>query len=114
MIVQVLRMPFGLTNAPATLQRIVDMILAGLTWKSCLVYIDDIPIFSSSFEEHLSHLDQVLERFYRAGISLKLSKCHFCKDTVSYLGYVIRPGQLAVAEKNTAALRKALPPTTHN
>jgi Reverse transcriptase (RNA-dependent DNA polymerase) len=55
-----LRMPFGLTNAPATFQRMVDMILTGLTWKSCRVYLDDIIIFSSSFEEHLSHLDQVL------------------------------------------------------
>jgi Reverse transcriptase (RNA-dependent DNA polymerase) len=105
-------MPFGLTNAPATFQRMVDMILAGLTWKSCLVYLDDIIIFSSSFEERLSHLDQVLERLYRAGLSLKLPKCHFCKDTVSYLGHVVHPCQLAVAEKNTAALQKALPPTT--
>jgi Reverse transcriptase (RNA-dependent DNA polymerase) len=109
---KVLRMPFGLTNAPATFKRIVDMILAGLTWKSCLAYLDDIIIFSSSFEEHLRHQDQVLERLYRAGLSLKLPKCHFCKDTVSYLGHVVRPGQLAVAEKNTAALQKALPPTT--
>jgi Reverse transcriptase (RNA-dependent DNA polymerase) len=42
-----LRIPFGLTNAPATFQRMVDMILAGFTWKSCLVYLDDIIIFSS-------------------------------------------------------------------
>jgi hypothetical protein len=107
-----LRMPFGMKNAPATFQRMVDMILAGLTWKSCLVYLDDIIIFSFSFEEHLSHLDHVMERLYRAGLFLKLPKCHFCKDTVSYLGHVVRPGQLPVSEKNTAALQKALPPTT--
>jgi Reverse transcriptase (RNA-dependent DNA polymerase)/RNase H-like domain found in reverse transcriptase len=106
-----LRMPFGLSNDPATFQRMVDMILAGLTWKSCLVYLDDIIVFSSSFKEHLSHLDQVLERLYRAGLSLKLPNCQFCKDTVSHLGHVVSPVQLAVAEKNTAALQKALPPT---
>jgi hypothetical protein len=55
------------------------------------------------------HLDGVLERLYRAGLSLKLEKCHFCKDTVSYLGHVIRPGKLAVAEKNTLSLRTVQP-----
>jgi transposase InsO family protein len=109
-----LRMPFGLTNAPATFQRMVDMILAGLTWKSCLVYLDDIIVFSASLEEHVHHLDEVLERLYRAGLSLKLPKCHFGKDTVSYLGHVIRPGKLAVAEKNTIALRSVLPPATQS
>jgi hypothetical protein len=106
------RMPFGLTNAPATFQRVVNMTLAGLTWKTCLVYLDDIIIFSQTFAEHLHHLDEVLKRLYRAGLSLKLKKCHFVKDNISYLGHVIRPGKLAVAEKNTAALKDAQPPTT--
>jgi hypothetical protein len=68
------RMPFGLTNAPATFQRAVDITLAGLTWKICLVYLDDIIIFSKNFEEHLEHLEEVLTRIYRAGLSLKLKK----------------------------------------
>jgi hypothetical protein len=105
-------MPFGLTNAPATFQRVVVITLSGLTWKTCLVYLDDIIIFYSSFEEHLTHHDQVLERFYRAGLSLKLRKCRYFSDTVSYLGHVIRPGKLAVAEKNTSALKYAKPPMT--
>jgi Reverse transcriptase (RNA-dependent DNA polymerase) len=87
-----------------------DMVLAGLTWKSCLVYVDDIIVFSPSFDAHMLHLDGVLERLYRAGLSLKLEKCHFCKDTVSYLGHVIRPGKLAVAEKNTLSVRTIQPP----
>jgi hypothetical protein len=56
-IYRFLRVPFGLTNAPATFQRMVDMILVGLTWKSCLVYLDDIIVFSASLEEHVHHLD---------------------------------------------------------
>jgi hypothetical protein len=103
-------MPFGLTNAPATFQRVADITLSGLTWKTCLVYLEDIIIFSGSFEEHLTHLYQVLERLYRAGLSLKLRKCRFFSDKVSYLGHVIRPGTLAVAEKNTSALKDAKPP----
>jgi hypothetical protein len=104
-------MPFGLHNAPATFQRFVNIILSGLTWKSCLVYLDEI-IFSKTPAEHMAHLDAVLHRLYRAGLTLHLKKCHFFKDTVDYLGHVFRPGQLSVAEKNTAALKYMTHPTT--
>jgi hypothetical protein len=60
----------------------------------------------------MAHLDAVLHRLYRAGLTLNLNKCHFFKDTVDYLGHVIRPGQLSVAEKNTAALKDMTHPTT--
>jgi Reverse transcriptase (RNA-dependent DNA polymerase) len=69
-----LRMPFGLRNAPATFQRFVDITLAGLNWKISLVYLDDIIIFSKTKEEHLEHLDAVLHRLYRAGLSLNLKQ----------------------------------------
>jgi hypothetical protein len=108
-----LQMPFGLRNAPATFQRFVDITLSGLTWKSCLVNLDDIIVFSKTPTEHMAHLDAVLHRLYRAGLKLNLKKCHFFKDTVYYLGHVIRPGQLSVAEKNTAALKDMMHPTTH-
>ena len=49
-------MPFGLTNAPATFQRLMDMVLAGLQWSHCLVYLDDIVILARDFQEHLSNL----------------------------------------------------------
>ena len=107
-----LRMPFGLRNAPATFQRFVDITLSGLTWKTCLVYLDDIIVFSKTPAEHMAHLDAVLHRLYRAGLTLNLKKCHFFKNTVDYLGHVIRPGQLSVAEKNTAALKDMKHPTT--
>lgn len=53
-------MPFGLTNAPSTSQRAMDVILADLRWTACLVYLDDIVVYSQSFEEHLERLEQVL------------------------------------------------------
>jgi hypothetical protein len=105
-------MPFGLMNASANFQRVVNMTLTGLTGKVRLVYLDDILIFSQNSEDHLHHLNAVLSRLYGAGLSLKLRKCHFVKKTVSYLGHVIRPGELAVAEKNTVSLKTAQSPTT--
>ena len=109
-----LRMPFGLRNAPATFQRFVDITLSGLTWKVCLVYLDDIIVFSRDTAEHMEHLDAVLHRLYSAGLSLNLKKCKFFQESVDYLGHVIRPGKLAVAEKNTKALQTARPPTTQS
>ena len=55
-------MPFGLCNAPATFQRLMDSVLAGLHWKTCLVYTDDIIVVGKSFDEHLCNLQAVLER----------------------------------------------------
>ena len=49
-------MPFGLTNAPATFQRLMECVLAGLTYEQYLIYLDDIIVFSSSFDEHLQRL----------------------------------------------------------
>jgi Reverse transcriptase (RNA-dependent DNA polymerase) len=93
------RIPFGLRNAPDTFQRFVDINLSGLTWKSYLVYLDDIIVFSKTPAENMAHLDAVLDRLYRAGLTLNLKKFHFFKDTEDCLGHVIRPGQLSVAEK---------------
>jgi Reverse transcriptase (RNA-dependent DNA polymerase) len=72
-----LRMPFGLRNAPETFQIFVDITLAGLTWNICLVHLDDIIVLSKSKEEQLEHLDAVLHRLYRAGLSLNLKQCYF-------------------------------------
>jgi hypothetical protein len=82
-------MPMGLTNAPATFQRVMNLILHGLNWKSCLVYLDDIIVFSSTFDEHLERLGQVLDKLEEANIFLKLPKCTFCTDTVEYLGHIV-------------------------
>eukprot|EP00731_Ephydatia_muelleri_P023225 Em0015g808a len=53
-------MPFGLTNAPSTFQRLMGLVLAGLSWSTCLVYLDDIIVFSQTVEEHFTRLADVL------------------------------------------------------
>ena len=82
-------MPFGLTNAPTTFQRLMKCVLAGLTHTQCLIYFDDIIVFGTTFEDHLSHLEQVLTKLGEAGLWLKPSKCHFALPQVQYLGYLI-------------------------
>ncbi len=69
------RMPFGLTNVPASFRRALYIALAGFTWPTCLVYIDDVVIFSRNEEEHLTHVDDILTALGKAGISLKWEKC---------------------------------------
>eukprot|EP00731_Ephydatia_muelleri_P034670 Em0071g11a len=64
-------MPFGLCNAPATFQRLMELVLLGLHWTSCLVYLDDIIIFSKSVNEHLRQLEEVLDRLRGAGLKTK-------------------------------------------
>jgi len=64
-------MPFGLHNAPATFQRLMNHILLDFT----RAYIDDIVIFSQSWEEHLGHLGEVFRRLAKAGLRVKLVKC---------------------------------------
>ncbi|KAG1138813.1 hypothetical protein G6F38_010280 [Rhizopus arrhizus] len=88
------RMPFGLTNAPATMQRLMDSVLAGLKWQVCLVYLDDIICFSSSLEQHLVDLRSVLTRLRDASLTVNLKKCKFACDRISFLGYVISPSGL--------------------
>ena len=72
---------------------------------SVTLYLDDIIVFSRSIEDHFRHLGEILAILKVAGLSLKLNKCNFFTKTVYYLGHVIRPGKIEVAEKNTAALQ---------
>ncbi|OWZ17073.1 RNA-dependent DNA polymerase [Phytophthora megakarya] len=82
------RMRFGLANAPGTFQRMMDAVLRGLTWESCLVYLDDVIVFSKGdMTRHVVELAMVLERLAQAGLSLKASKCAFAKEQLEYLGH---------------------------
>ena len=82
-------MPYGLTNAPATFQRLMDVVLAGLKWQCCLVYIDDVIIYSPTFDQHLNDLKEVFQTLREANLTLKASKCYFCRREMKYLGHII-------------------------
>ena len=106
------RIPFGLYNAPATCQWTLDIILSQYRWNTCLVYLDDIIIFSPNQESHIQHADEVLTALHSAGVSLKLRKCKFFSASVDYLGHIITPGKLHAAVINTDAVKGFKEPTT--
>jgi len=110
-LIMFLRIPFGLVNAPASFQRALDIILSGLRWKTCLVYLNDVIVFSWTVDDHIRHLREVL-LLEKTGVSLKPSKCHLFQQEVGYLGHVVRPGQLLVNQENIKSLAQELPPRT--
>src|SRR5688572_8001937 len=89
-------MPFGLCNAPATFQRLMDIVLSGLNFEICLVYLDDVIIFGDDLDQHLERLKQVLQRLREAHLKLKPTKCRLLRKTVSFLGHVMTPDGVAV------------------
>ena len=105
-------MPFGLCNAPATFQRLMDMVLAGLQWSRCLVYLDDIIVPGKTFAEHLQNLEAVFQRFRQAGLKLKLGKCSFCQTEVAFLGHIVSRDGVATDPEKTAKVAKWPEPTS--
>ena len=81
------KVPFGLTNAPATFSRLMDRVLDGLAWSTCLYYLDDVIVFSTTWEEHLRRLRQVFQRLRDANLKLSPGKCHLAQGEVTYLGH---------------------------
>jgi hypothetical protein len=104
------RMLFRLRNGPSIFQRVMQGILAPYLWLFCLVYIDDIVIYSKSYEDHIDHLDKVLQAIAAANITLSPSKCHMFYSSILLLGHkVSRLGLSTHAEKVQAVMDLARP-----
>ena len=81
--------PFGLTNMPATFQRVMELALRGLSWTSCVIYLDDVIVLGSTFTDHINKLRQVLSRLKAANFKLKPSKCALLQNEVPFLGHIV-------------------------
>jgi len=104
-------MPFGLCNAGATFQRLMDVVMTGLHLELCLVYLDDIIVFSSSVAGHLDRLRVVLDRLRSAGLKLKPGKCVFLQKSVSFLGHVVSDAGISTDPEKTRAVAEWPRPT---
>lgn len=108
-----LRMPFGLKTAPATFQRTMDNVLRGLQGLHCMVYLDDVIIFSSSLDEHIQKLRLVFDRLRQTNLKVQLDKSEFLQKEVLYLGHIItKDGLKPNDDKIKAVMNFPLPKTT--
>ena len=82
-------MIFGLAGAPATCARLLDIVLGDLTPHDCVHYFDDIIVHGRGFDDVMSKLETVLQRFESAGLTLNLEKCSFFTKSVNFLGHVV-------------------------
>ncbi|VDI06700.1 Hypothetical predicted protein [Mytilus galloprovincialis] len=83
------RLPMGLSSAPNSFQLLMDKVLSGLTFRSCLCYLDDVLICSETFQEHINDLTDVFNRFRSAGLKLNPKKCQFAEQSCIFLGHHI-------------------------
>ena len=106
------RVPFGLTNAPATFQRLMESCLGELHLNWCIIYLDDIIVFSTIPAGHLKKLRGVFERLAKAGLKLKPSKCEFFKTKIAYLGHIISATGIEMDPKKIEAVQDWVCPKT--
>ena len=105
------RMPFGLINAPATFQRLMEPCLGDLNLHWCIIYLDDIVIFSKDLASHLKRLEAVFWKLEEAGLKLKPLKCELFWRQLAYLGHVISAKGVATDESKLEAIKNWPTPT---
>ena len=104
-------MPFGLTNASATFQWLILSFLGNLHLCYCIIYLDDVIIFSKTLEEHVFRLRAVFGKFKQVGLKLKPSKCKLFRQEFIYLGHVVSKDGIQTNCKKVEAIHKWPVPT---
>ena len=105
------RMPMGLSNAPATFQRAMNNIFAGLINRGVMIFIDDILVYSKTWKEHLALLREVFRRMEENHLQAKISKCSFAQKETKYLGYIISKDRKKPDPAKVKAIKEMRPPT---
>jgi hypothetical protein len=100
-----IRLLFGLCNAPATFQRAMELVLNGLTWRTVLVYLDDVIVLGRRFDDHLENLREVFLRFRNANLKLKPVKCIVFQDKTEFLGKLVSKDGIRIIPKKLDTIR---------
>ena len=104
-------MPFGLCNAPATFERLMELVLRGLQWQICLVYLDDIIVVGKTVDDMIANLTHVFDRLLAAGLKLKARKCTLFATEAEYLGHVVSEQGISTHPDKIAAVQNWQTPT---
>ena len=103
-------LPFGMRNAPATFQRLLNTVLAGV--PHCNAYLDDLVIYTDTWSEHIHVLRMVFDRLKVANLTVNLAKCEFGKATVTYLGKEVGLGTVRPVHGKVMAIVDYPTPTS--
>ena len=103
---QWVRMPFGLKTAPNTFQRTLSIVLSPVLGNHCLCYLDDIIIYSNTFQEHIEHLSSVLTLLDKAGLKLNFKKCQLARPEIKFLGFLVSAAGLSPDPEKVEAVTR--------
>ena len=106
-------MPFGLCNAPPTFQRLMLNCLGELNLTYCLIYLDDVIVFSHTEEEHLERMRVIFDRLREHGLKLKPSKCEVFRTEINYLAHHVSKKGVQPSKKNLESIAQCPPPDTY-
>jgi hypothetical protein len=107
---QYTRAPFGLAMGAQVLTRLLDRVFQDMKFEFVYHYLDDVVIFSQTFEEHLDHIRAVLHHLREAGLTAKPQKLVFTTKEISFLGHLISPGGMSIDPERTRAIQEFLVP----
>jgi len=99
-------MAFGLTCAPSVFQRLMDLVLCGLTYETCLVYLDDIIVFSPDFDSHVERFKEIFRRLRAANVKLHIKKCSLFQQRVQFLGHVLTESGIEVQPEKVSVVQQ--------
>jgi hypothetical protein len=109
---EMLVMPMGLCNSPSTFQRLMRLVITSDMDRFALVYLDDILVFSSSAEDHLRHVEEVLKRLRLNQLFVKRSKCEFGAKKIKFVGHIIEDGKRKIDPDRIVDIRQIPTPRT--
>jgi RNase H-like domain found in reverse transcriptase/Reverse transcriptase (RNA-dependent DNA polymerase)/Integrase core domain/Integrase zinc binding domain len=99
------RMPFGIAAAPSTFQKLMTIVIGDMIWKECLVYLDDILIFSKTLEEHVNRVEKLFYKIANAGLKINPDKCKFLLPEVKFLGHIINAEGIRTDDSKIEAIK---------